>query len=265
MEENASVTVASITAPFLVNEELIDTPIIGFNAIEELISSQSKYDALIDKDFLKYASSSLVNAKPSDCKALANFIHKVSVGDEDKVCIVKSKKKDIVIPKNATTQVPCLANTRFIEGETPVMFKPRIESLQPQRLHVAEAVLTLKNGSTKTFNLKVVNATDHDIVLPGRSLLGSLEQVRSVIPVDERHVKYTAHDAKQDENSRKSPDTEPLPVSDNVKQSSTTFHWEGGQEATCQHFDQLDLSELSEVQKEVASRMLEKNRIFLCK
>ena len=125
-----------------------------------------------------------------------------------------------MLPKNAMTQVPCRANTGFIEGKTPVMFEPRIEPLQPQGLHVAEAVLTLKHGSTQTFNLQVINATDHDIVLPGRSLLESLEQIRSVTPVDEKHLKFTADEAKQDENSSKSLETEPLPVSDNVKLSS---------------------------------------------
>ena len=209
----------SITVPFLATQERIDTPIIGFNAIEELISNQSKDDALIDEDFLDCVSSSFVDAKPIDRKALVNLIFKVSVGDKDKVCTIKSIKKDIVLPKNATTHVPCRANTGFIAGKTPVMFKRRIEPLQPQGLHVAEAVMTLKNGSTQTFNLQVVNATDHDIVLPGKSLLGSLEHILSVTPVDEKHVKFTADEAKQDENSSKSLETEPLPVSDNVKLS----------------------------------------------
>ena len=113
----------SITVPFLVTQERIDTPIIGFNVIEELISSQSKDDALIDEDFLDCVSFSFVDAKPIDCKALVNFIHEVSVGDKDKVRIVESIKKDGVLPKNATMQVPCRANTGFIEGKTPVMFE----------------------------------------------------------------------------------------------------------------------------------------------
>ena len=244
----------SITVPFLVTQERIDTPIIGFNVIEELISNQSKDDALIDEDFLDCVSSSFVDAKPIDCKALVNFIREVSVGDEDKVCIVKSMKKDIVLPKNATTQVPCRANTGFIEGKTPVMFEPRIEPLQPQGLHVAEAVLTLKKGSTQTFNLPVVNATDHDIVLPGRSLLGNLEQIQSVTPVDEKHVKFTAHDAKQDENSSKSSDTEPSNAADLKSQPPTGKE---DKRRTASVLTKLDLSELSEEQKEVASRMLE--------
>ena len=50
----------SITVPFLVTQERIDTPIIGFNVVEELISNQSKDDALIDEDFLDCVNSSLL-------------------------------------------------------------------------------------------------------------------------------------------------------------------------------------------------------------
>ena len=119
-------------------------------------------------------------------------------------------------------------------------------------------MLTFKNGSTQTFNLQVVNATDHDIVLPGRSLLGSLEQIWSVTPADEKHVKFTADDAKQDENFSKVLETEPLPVSDNAKPSSAAdlkLQPLAGKEDTRQTarvFTKLGLSELSEEQKVVA-------------
>ena len=167
-----------------------------------------------------------------------------------------------MLPKNAMAQVPCRANTGFIEGKSPVMFEPRIEPLQPQGLHVAEAVLKLKIGSTETFKLQVVNATNHDIVLQGRSLLGSLEQIWSVTPVDEKHAKFTDDDAKQDENSSKSLETEPLPISDNVKLSSAAdlksqpLAGKEEKRQTDSVLTKLDLSELSEEQKKVASRML---------
>ena len=119
----------SITVPFLVTQERIDTPFIGFTVIEELIGNQLQDDALIDEGFLDCVSSSFDDAKPIDCKALVYFIREVSVGDKDKVCIVKSTKKNTVLSKNSTTQVPCRENTGFIEGKTPVMFEPRIEPL----------------------------------------------------------------------------------------------------------------------------------------
>ena len=124
-------------------------------------------------------------------------------------------------------------------------------------------MLTLRNGSTQTFNLQVVNATDHDIVLTVRSLLGSLEQIQSVTPVDEEHVKFTADNAKQDENFSKSLETESLPVSDNVKPSSAAdlksqpLAEKEDERQTASVLTKLDLSELSDEQKEVASRMLE--------
>ena len=132
-------------------------------------------------------------------------------------------------------------------------------------------MLTLKNGSTQTFNLQVVNATNHDIVLPGRSLLGSLEQ-SSVTPVDEKHVKFTADDAKKDENFSKSLETEPFPIGNNVKPSSAAdlksqpLAGKEDKRQTANVLTKLDLSELLEKQKKVASRMLEEeNGILLCK
>ena len=62
------------------------------------------------------------------------------------MCIVKSIKKDIVLAKNVTIQVPCRTSMGFLESKSPVMFEPRMEPLQPQGLQVAEAVLTLKHG-----------------------------------------------------------------------------------------------------------------------
>ena len=115
-------------------------------------------------------------------------------------------------------------------------------------------MLTLKNGSTQTFDLQVVNDTDHDIVLLSRSLLGSLEQVQTVTPVDEKHVNFTANDAKQDENFSKSLETEPLPISD---LKSHLLAGKKDKRQTASILTKLDLSELSGEQKKVASIMRE--------
>ena len=76
-------------------------------------------------------------------------------------------------------------------------------------------------------------------------------------------MKFTADDAKQDENSSKSLETEPLLVSDNLKLSSAAdmksqpLAGKEDKRKTDSVLTKLDLSELSEEQKEVASRMLE--------
>ena len=76
-------------------------------------------------------------------------------------------------------------------------------------------------------------------------------------------MKFTVLDAKQDKNSSKSPDTEPLRVGDNVKSScgaDLKSQPSAGTEDKKQArsvLTKLDLSELSEEQKEVASRMFE--------
>ena len=46
------------------------------------------------------------------------------------------------------------------------------------------AVLNLKGGSWQLFHLQIVNSADHDVLLPGRTQLGSMQLVRSITPVD---------------------------------------------------------------------------------
>ena len=86
--------------------------------------------------------------------------------------------------------------------------------------------------------------------------------------VDEKHDKFTADDAKQDDNSSKSLETEVLLISDNVKLSSVAdlksqpLAGKEDKRQTDSVLTKLDLSELSEEQKEVASRMREEEIEF---
>ena len=50
-------------------------------------------------------------------------------------------------------------------------------------------LLNLKGGSCQLFNLQIVNSTNHDILLPGRTQLGSMQLVRLITPVDDK-IRY---------------------------------------------------------------------------
>ena len=54
----------------------------------------------------------------------------------------------------------------------------------PDELSITEAVLNMKGGSCQLFNLQTVNSANHDILLPGRTQLGSRQLVHSITPVD---------------------------------------------------------------------------------
>ena len=77
-----------------VNYDSITTPFL----ITELISNQSKDNALSDEDFLDCVSSSCVDAKPIDCKTLVSFISRFRLMKRIR-CVVKSIKQDIMLQR----------------------------------------------------------------------------------------------------------------------------------------------------------------------
>ena len=61
-----------------------------------------------------------------------------------------------------------------------MMFEPYPESLLPCGLEITESILVAKKGSSPVLKLQVANKADHNILLPARTALGSLELVRSI-------------------------------------------------------------------------------------
>jgi hypothetical protein len=54
----------------------------------------------------------------------------------------------------------------------------------PPGLIVHETLTSVKKGKSTIMQVQVTNDTVHDIVLPGRTVLGSLELIRSVTPIE---------------------------------------------------------------------------------
>ena len=146
-----------IKVPFLVTAESIDMPIIGFDVIEQIISN----DSTDNPDFESCFSKMFVNAEPKNTEALISLIRTIIT---DKLGSVKTSKRDFVIPKNKTVEVPCRTNLNLNEKWTPVIFEPHVNPDVPDGLSVTEAVLNLK-GRSCLFNLQIVNSTNHDILL----------------------------------------------------------------------------------------------------
>ena len=85
-----------------------------------------------------------VKAKPENAEALVSLIRIITT--EGKLGSVKASKKDFVVPKNKTVEVPCRANLSLNEKRTPVIFEPHINPDMPDGLSVTEAILNLKGG-----------------------------------------------------------------------------------------------------------------------
>ena len=231
-----------IKVPFLVTAESIDMPIISFNVIEQIVSNDSRDNP----DFESCFSKMFVIAKPKNAEALVSLIRTATT--EDKLGNIKTSKRDFVIPKIKTVEVSCRANLSLNEKQTPVIFEPHVNPDVPDGLSVTEAVLNLKGGSCQLFNLQIVNSTDHDILLPGRTQLGSMQLVHSITPVD---VKIRDFDSLESDVDKPAETNETKNVTPNkVSPETTVSHQDQAV------IDQIDLSDLTSDQAAVAEKML---------
>ena len=184
------------------------------------------------------------DAKPKNAEVLVSLIRTITT--EDMLGSVKTSKRDCIIPKNKTAEIPCTANLSLNEKQTPVIFEPHVNPDVPDGLSVTEAVLNLKGGPCQLFNLQIVNSTDRDILLPGRTQLGSMQLVCSITPVD---VKIRDTDSLESDVVDKPAETKN--VTPNKVSPETTV---SGQDQAV--IEQIDLSDLTPDQAAVAKKIL---------
>ena len=161
----------------------------------------------------------------------------IRANNSDDLCLVKSTKKSHIVPAGQTVRLPCRANTGPVHRKTPVIFEPDELAAWPSGLEVHESLTTVKEGDATILSINVTNNTNQDIALPGRVVLGRLQLVRSVTPVEVRF--------KDPETP--TPDKE-LPCEENklTEESESNLSW----------LPDVDLSGLTAEQKEQARQLL---------
>ncbi len=117
-------------------------------------------------------------------KSIRALIDLISANEPDDLCQVKSRKTDILIPNNRSIDVPCRANTGQINRTLPVLFEPIGNTELPSGLSLQEELKSVKQGNCSLMNVIITNQTNHDIILPGRTVIWHLQLVRSVTPIE---------------------------------------------------------------------------------
>ena len=165
-------------------QKILWITIVGYNVIEEIVNNPASGSSNNHEETLVNAlSTSLPNAKQENVKALIGLM-RTNISSE--LCRVKVTKKDVVVPKNETMVVSCSVNTGPTESRLPVLFEPDFESPWLSGLEVPETVATLRGGTSSRIRIQVKNTTDHDITLKKKTMLGKLELVKSVTPLEVR-------------------------------------------------------------------------------
>ena len=169
----------TVLVPMLVTRETLDYPIIGYNVIEELVQKEEVPDKLVAKEW----AASFPDIHGEKILSLFSFIQTPS---PEQLCFVKTIKQNIVIPYKTIISVKCRANTGPVEKTTPVLFEPSSEQSWPGGLEISEELLTIPYGSACRVQINVSNTSDHDITLNKRTVLGTLQLVKSVTPQEVR-------------------------------------------------------------------------------
>ena len=180
--------------------ESLDCPILGYNAIEELVRNEQNpiptvYESFPGKDKAKL-------------DALVNFIQSTSL---DHICSLKTGRKDVVIPENHTVNADCRAYTGPVEKLTPVLFVPETLAEWPDGLEVTENLLNIKPGKTSRVKVAVYNGTDYDIVLKNRTMLGCLRAVQSVTAAEVRLTDKEAQGSNEKPEEEQFHESPPIP------------------------------------------------------
>ena len=207
-----------IKVPFLITTDVIDHPILGFNAIKILIQNQTNPNQVIT---LFQAMFQI--ADPSVMESVINLIQQA---DPDEVVDVFVKGKDVTVPAGKMVNINCKAKVGFLEKKRAMIFQCDNTNL-PEGLSGTETIVMLKPGIKNYFKVLIVNDSNHDITIRRNAQIGFLEYVKTIVPLEvrarEQHKnvsvnKISVPDIKQlaDETAKKLA-TEPPPSNEHVQ------------------------------------------------
>ena len=178
---------SKVQVPFLVTTESLNNTILGFNAIKLLAQSNHSLECLLEifKEALNVDNSEKVQAFVQ----LIQHPEDHDVGDVQ----VKIKGKDIVIPAGKIMNVSCKARVGLIVEKRPMMFHGSDLDVS-EGIQCADSLVMLKNGINNYFQVPVINDSAHDITLRKNLVVGRLEYVSSVIPLEVKE--HTFHNTQ---------------------------------------------------------------------
>ena len=147
-------------------------PLIGFNVIEHILAKTEKTKQY---STVKKAFPSLKRNK------VRAFIQAVSAEQIDEYA-VKTKKEKVAVPKHSSIQIECRVAAQPFKMDMTMLFQPDLNPQWPDGLEFYDTLVRVKKGVFPVIILDVSNPTDHDIVLLGRTVIGTVQTIMTVLP-----------------------------------------------------------------------------------
>ena len=157
-------------------------PIIGFNVIEHLVldSLQDQPKQGDKEKLVKAVKMAFPHLRKNNAKT---FINAVSVGQ---ACDhnVRTANERISVPKQNSIQIECRVQAPPFREDKTLIFEPHENPQWPEGLDFCDTLVSVKAGMAPKIIVSVQNPTGHDITLPGRTVIGTVQSVRLVYPAN---------------------------------------------------------------------------------
>ena len=180
-----------ILVPVLVSKDIVQRPIIGFNAIVEMLSSKNDQVQLRDNVAVLRNSLRLGLGK---VEALLNVIQGAT--NENVPYFVSTGRTSTVVPAGQMRCINCPKTDLKVKAE--MLFEPEVNLSLDEGLTINSQLLSV-SCSTRKVNIFVRNTTQHDITMPGKTVIGSIQRITDsyLTQPDEQQVSSVAVETPQ--------------------------------------------------------------------
>lgn len=110
------------------------------------------------------------------------FVEQVTAEQRPHEYVVKTTRERVHVPKHTSVKVDCRVLTAPLQDETTLIFEPNVDPQWPEGLEFIDTLVTLKKWAKPFIIVDVQNPTDHDVVLTGRTVIGTVQQIHAVYP-----------------------------------------------------------------------------------
>lgn len=158
-------------------------PIIGSNVIKIIIDSELKQSDTTHREQLsKTVRAAFPGHTDTFVKQVTAVVEQVSVRQANEY-VVKTKRERVNIPKHLSVQVECHVHMDSPPENATLIFEPDVNLRWTEGLELCDMLVEVTRGTKKpSITVSVQNPTNHDIVLAGRTVIGTVQNVQAVYP-----------------------------------------------------------------------------------
>lgn len=142
-------------------------PIIGYNVIEQMMNNKELTQPITNE-----------SVEREKVQAFIEQVHaEMSCG-----YLVKTKKENVNVPKHTSVQIECRVQSHRPKENTVLIFEPDVNPQWVEGLEFCETIVTLRQHASPHIIVSVQNPTDHDLLLAGKMVIGTVQPVQAVYP-----------------------------------------------------------------------------------